>query len=256
MNKALGVIAVSSVIAMTACLDQTKKTDAPETKAAATLSLDTNISKVSYGIGLNIASNFKDQKIDIDKTAFQQGLSDGFEGADPKLDQQAIMEAMQTFQKEQMEKQLAEREAASTKNKADSDHFLEENAKKEGIKSTESGLQYEVVTEGTGAKPTADDTVTVQYRGTLTNGDEFDSSYSRGEPATFRVSNVIPGWTEALQMMPVGSKYKIYIPSNLAYGESGAGAKIGPNQALIFEVELLDIVKPEANKDAAAAAGG
>lgn len=248
MKKTLSVVAVSSLLAISAC-----KEESQPAKAAEPLKLDTTISKVSYGIGLNIATNFREQKIDIDKTAFEQGLADGFSGAEAKLDQQAIMEAMQAFQKEQMEKQLAERETASKKNKEESAKFLEDNSKAEGVKTTDTGLQYKVITEGSGDKPTAEDTVTVNYRGTLVNGEEFDSSYSRGEPATFKVANVIPGWTEALQLMPVGSKYKIFIPASLAYGESGAGAKIGPDQALIFEVELIDIVKPEPKTDAASA---
>ncbi len=244
MKKTLCAIAVSSAFLITACNEQAKTT----TVAAAPepLALDTTIAKVSYGIGLNIATNFREQKIDIDKKAFEQGLSDGFAGSEAKIDQQVIMEAMQTFQKEQMEKQLAERESAAKKNKDESEKFLADNSKTKGVKKTDSGLQYAIITEGSGAKPTAEDTVTVNYRGTLVNGEEFDSSYSRGEPATFKVSNVIPGWTEALQLMPVGSKYKVFIPASLAYGESGAGNKIGPDQALIFEVELLDIVKPEA----------
>lgn len=243
MKKTLGVIALSA-LALTACNEASKKTDAAKTEKTATF--ETTIDKVSYGIGLNIASNFKDQKIDVNQTAFQAGLADGFAGNEPKLDQKTIMEAMQTFQKEQMEKQLAAREAEATANKEASEKFLADNGKKEGVITTESGLQYKVIKEGAGKKPTADDTVTVHYKGTLTNGEEFDSSYSRGEPATFKVANVIPGWTEALQLMSPGAKYEITIPSDLAYGESGAGSKIGPDQALRFEVELISIA--DANK--------
>lgn len=246
MKKLVCSIALSAIV-LAGCNHEKKE----EKPAEPQMKLDTVLSKVSYGIGLNIATNFKDQNIDIDQVAFQQGLQDGFTGAEAKLDQKAIMEAMQTFQKEQMEKQLAEREASAKANKVESDAYLTENAKKDGVKTTESGLQYKVITAGSGDKPTPEDTVTVHYKGTLVNGEEFDSSYSRGEPATFKVTNVIPGWTEALQMMSPGAKYEIAIPANLAYGEAGAGAKIGPDQALLFEVELIEIVKPEAQAEAA-----
>jgi FKBP-type peptidyl-prolyl cis-trans isomerase len=154
---------------------------------------------------------------------------------------------MQTFQQEQMEKQMQERSAELEANKTEGAKYLEENAKKEGVVTTESGLQYSVVTaveEGT--SPTLDDTVVVHYRGTLINGEEFDSSYSRNQPATFGVGAVIPGWTEVLQLMKPGEKFNVVIPSELAYGEGGAGAKIGPNATLLFEVELLEILPKEA----------
>ncbi|CAA0116769.1 Outer membrane protein MIP [BD1-7 clade bacterium] len=244
MNKTIlaGVIAAS--VALTACNEQ--KPAEPTQAEAPAVTLDSNVAKVSYGIGLNISSNFRQQNIELDKTAFEKGLADGFEGNEPALDQQSIMQAMQAFQQEQMEKQMSERKTAADENKTEGDKFLAENAKKDGVKTTDSGLQYKVVTEGKGKKPTADDTVVVHYRGTLLDGDEFDSSYSRNQPATFGVGAVIPGWTEALQLMPVGSKYELFIPADLAYGEGGAGAKIGPNETLVFEVELLEIVDPEA----------
>ncbi|HSB96405.1 MAG TPA: FKBP-type peptidyl-prolyl cis-trans isomerase, partial [Spongiibacteraceae bacterium] len=137
---------------------------------------------------------------------------------------------------------------AGEKNKAASEAYLAENAKKDGVKTTASGLQYKVETEGKGAKPKATDTVEVNYRGTLVDGTEFDSSYKRGQTVTFPVNGVIPGWSEALQLMTVGSKYQLYIPSDLAYGPGGTGGAIGPNQALVFEVELVDIKKPEDGK--------
>ena len=231
-----GVVAAS--VALVACNDKTETT-------AAAVTLDNNLSKVSYGIGLNIAQNFKQQKLDIDKAAFDKGLTDGFGGAEPALKQEEIMAAMQEFQKQQQEKMLAERAAAESENKTAGEKFLADNKAKEGVVTTESGLQYKVITAAEGAKPTAEDTVVVHYRGTLINGEEFDSSYSRNQPATFGVGSVIPGWTEALQLMSVGSKYELVIPAELAYGAGGAGAKIGPNSTLVFEVELLEIAKKD-----------
>ena len=244
MNKTLLASVIAASVALTACNEQ-KAAEPAKTEAPAA-QLESNVAKVSYGIGLNIASNFRQQNIELDKAAFEKGLTDGFDGNEPALEQQVIMQAMQSFQKEQMEKQVADRKASADTNKAEGDKFLADNKAKDGVKTTDTGLQYKVITEGEGKKPTADDTVVVHYRGTLLDGEEFDSSYSRNEPATFGVGAVIPGWTEALQMMPVGSKYELFIPADLAYGEGGAGAKIGPNEVLVFEVELLDIVAPEA----------
>ena len=244
MNKTLLASVIAASVALTACNEQ-KAAEPAKTEAPAA-QLESNVAKVSYGIGLNIASNFRQQNIELDKAAFEKGLTDGFDGNEPALEQQVIMQAMQSFQKEQMEKQVADRKASADTNKAEGDKFLADNKAKDGVKTTDTGLQYKVITEGEGKKPTADDTVVVHYRGTLLDGEEFDSSYSRNEPATFGVGAVIPGWTEALQLMPVGSKYELFIPADLAYGEGGAGAKIGPNEVLVFEVELLDIVAPEA----------
>lgn len=245
MKKQLLISMIAASVALTACNDD-KKEPAKEAGSAKT-GLETTIQKVSYGIGLNIATNFKKQNISLDMTAFNKGMEDGSSGKEPALNQEAIMTAMQEFQKEMMEKQQAEQAKVSETNKADATKFLAENAKKEGVITTASGLQYKVITKGTGdKKPTAEDTVVVHYKGTLLNGEEFDSSYSRNEPATFPVGNVIPGWTEALQLMSVGDKLELYIPSELAYGEGGAGEKIGPNAALKFEVELLEIKDPNA----------
>lgn len=251
---------IAAGLALSACNSDKKKEATAEQpaaapQAAAASALDSDIQKVSYGIGLNIAQNFKQQGIELDQSAFLAGVDDGLKGAEPKLKQEVIMAAMQAFQKAQMEKQMAERQAAENGNKAASEKFLAENAAKEGVVTTESGLQYKVITKGSETKkPGATDQVTVHYRGTLINGEEFDSSYSRNQPATFGVGNVIPGWTEALQLMSPGDKFELYIPSELGYGTGGAGAKIGPNQALIFEVELLEIVDP--NAAAAAPAEG
>ncbi len=193
--------------------------------------------KVSYIVGLDIGTNLKKQSIDIDTAILAKGLKDALSGTKPLLTDQEIQETMVAFQKEMMAKQAE----VGKKNKAEGEAFLSENKKKEGVKTLPSGLQYKVMKAGTGKKPTSTDTVTTHYRGTLINGTEFDSSYKRGQPVSFPVSGVIPGWTEALQLMEVGAKWQLFVPSNLAYGEKGAGNVIGPNATLIFEVELLSI---------------
>jgi FKBP-type peptidyl-prolyl cis-trans isomerase FklB len=203
--------------------------------------------KASYSIGLNIGSNLKRQNVDLNPDAILAGLKDAISGKKPLLNDQEVREAMMSLEKDMQQKQAA----AAQKNAADGEKFLVENKTKPGVKTTASGLQYKVEKEGKGAQPKASDTVTVNYRGTLINGTEFDSSYKRGQPATFPVTGVIRGWTEALQLMNAGSKYQLFIPPNLAYGERGAGRDIGPNSTLIFDVELLD-VKPAASPSPAA----
>jgi FKBP-type peptidyl-prolyl cis-trans isomerase FklB len=193
--------------------------------------------KVSYIIGVDIGGNLKKQSIDIDQSILVKGIKDGLAGAKPLLTDQEIQETMIAFKKEV----LVKREEIAKKNKADGEAFLAENKKKEGVETLPSGLQYKVIKAGTDKKPKANDTVTANYRGTLIDGTEFDSSYKRGQPVSFPVSGVIRGWTEALQLMGEGAKWQIFVPSNLAYGERGAGAVIGPNSTLIFEVELISI---------------
>jgi len=195
--------------------------------------------KVSYSIGLNIGSNLARQNVEINADALSAGIKDAIAGK-PQLTQDQVKEVMTTFEKDMQAKQ----KAAGEKNAAEGTKFLEENKKKEGVKTTASGLQYKLIKEGTGAQPKATDTVTVNYRGTLINGKEFDSSYKRGQPATFPLNGVIKGWTEGLQLMKTGAKYQLFVPPNLAYGERAAGPDISPNSTLIFEVELLDIKPP------------
>lgn len=203
--------------------------------------------KLSYSIGMSTASNFKRNKLEIDLEAYMQGIRDALaEGAKTVLTEQEARDTITQWQTEQRAKQEAQRKVAGEKNKGEGVEFLAKNKTKPNVKVTETGLQYEVLTEGTGDMPKLSDTVTVNYRGTLLDGTEFDSSYKRGTPATFPVTGVIKGWTEALQKMKVGSKWRLFIPSELAYGENGAGANIGPNAALTFEVELLSIKQPEA----------
>jgi FKBP-type peptidyl-prolyl cis-trans isomerase FklB len=194
--------------------------------------------KVSYIIGMDIGGNLKKQSIDIDQSILVKGIKDGLAGAKPLLTDQEIQETMIAFKKEV----LAKREEIAKKNKADGEAFLAENKKKEGVKTLPSGLQYKVIKAGIDKKPKADDTVTINYRGTLIDGTEFDSSYKHGQPVTFPVlGRIIPGWREALQLMGEGAKWQIFIPSNLAYGERGAGIVIGPNATLIYEIELISI---------------
>lgn len=197
--------------------------------------------KISYIIGMDIGTNFKRQSIDIDPDILGRGIKDGLSGAKPLLSEQEAKEVLAAFEKVMKGKQEESRKAIGEKNKKEGEVFLAENKAKEGVKTAPSGLQYKVIKPGTGKKPQATDTVTVNYRGTLVDGTEFDSSYRRGKPATFPVSGVIPGWTEALQLMEEGAKWQIIIPSKLAYGEQGAGQMIGPNATLIFEVELISI---------------
>lgn len=221
-----------------------------KTDTAKTETLQTEEQKVAYGMGLNLGKRIK-QEFVIDVDAFALGMRHAMnDQAKPLLTDEEIQKVMQDFQQKQIAKQEADFKAKAEKNKTDSEKFLAENAKAEGVKTTASGLQYKVITEGKGAKPKPEDTVEVNYRGTLVDGTEFDSSYKRGQSVTFPVSGVIPGWTEALQLMPEGSKFELAIPSDLAYGPGGAGGVIGPNSALKFEVELIAIKKPEAAAEA------
>ncbi|MDQ6764629.1 MAG: FKBP-type peptidyl-prolyl cis-trans isomerase [Verrucomicrobiota bacterium] len=209
--------------------------------------------KVSYSIGLDIGNTFKKQKMDINVDIMLAGLKDALSGNKPQMTEEQIKETMAAFTKSMTEKQMTASKEAAARNSEEGEKFLADNKTKEGVKTTPSGLQYKVLKEGTGESPKATDTVVTQYRGTLINGTEFDSSYKRNEPATFPVNRVIKGWTEALQLMKPGSKYQLFVPANLAYGERGAGGDVGPNQTLIFEVELLSIKPSEGKPDAAAA---
>ncbi|MBS1126794.1 MAG: FKBP-type peptidyl-prolyl cis-trans isomerase [Nitrospirae bacterium] len=197
--------------------------------------------KQSYSIGADIGNKLKSQSIDVDPDALAQGLKDAISGNKLLMTEQEIKESLSSLQKEMMEKQAERTKQLSEKNKKEGDAFLAENRKKEGVKTLPSGLQYKVITEGTGKTPKAEDTVITNYRGTLIDGTEFDSSYKRGQPATFPVKGVIPGWTEALQLMKEGSKWELFIPASLAYGERGAGNLIGPYTTLIFEIELISV---------------
>lgn len=206
--------------------------------------LDTQKDKASYIIGQNIGRSFKQQNLDesvVDLDKLLLGMRDAIKGAEPKFTDEQIMEIMTQFQQEMEARSDSLAAAASGKNRKAGEEFLKENAAKEGVVTLPSGLQYKILTEGKGKKPGPTSMVTVHYRGTLIDGTVFDSSIDRGQPATFPVNGVIEGWTEALQLMPAGSKWQLFIPAGLAYGDQGAGPAIGPGSTLIFEVELISV---------------
>jgi len=206
-----------------------------------TKELNTEVEKVSYALGMDVGFSFQSLPAEIDIDSLIQGISDISKGDTPLLNEQEFAAEMQQFQAQMQQKQQEMKAEAEGKNKEAGDAYLAENKEREGVTVTESGLQYEVLVEGDGEIPTADKSVTVHYTGMLIDGTVFDSSVERGEPATFPVNGVIQGWIEALQLMAEGSKFRLVIPSNLAYGERGAGQQIGPHSTLVFEVELLSV---------------
>ena len=216
--------------------------------ASGSTELATDPQKFGYAIGVDIGKSLTPVKDEVDVNALIAGLQETMAGKEPRLTDEVREQVKADITRKLQQKQMEERVAKAATAKEAGEKFLAENGKREGVKTTASGLQYEMLTEGTGAQPKTSDKVTVHYKGTLIDGTEFDSSYSRGQPVSFPLGNVIPGWTEGLQLMKVGGKAKLYIPSALGYGERGAGAKIGPNETLVFEVELLGIEKAEAPK--------
>ena len=197
--------------------------------------------KESYSLGYQFGQNLKFQALDINLDVYASGIKDALGGKEPKMSQEEIRTTISELQKRITAERQKELKEKGTKNLAESKKFLAENQKKEGIKTLPSGLQYKVLTEGTGKTPKETDNVTVNYKGTLIDGTEFDSSYKRGQPASFQVNGVIKGWTEALQLMKEGAKWQLVIPPGLGYGERGAGSQIPPNSTLIFEVELISV---------------
>ena len=236
------------LLAVCACAGLLLACAKKEEAAPAAAELSTDAQKFGYAIGIDLGNSLKPVTAHVDVASLKQGLDDVSAGTTPKLDDAAREEIKTAVSKKMQEEQLKEREEAAGKAVAEGEKFLAENATKEGVKVTASGLQYKVLTEGAGKSPTASDEVTVHYKGTLINGEEFDSSIARGQPVSFPLGNVIEGWTEGVQLMKPGAKYQFFIPSKLGYGERGAGAKIGPNETLIFEVELISIGKAEAPK--------
>ena len=206
-------------------------------------SLDTDIERASYAYGMDVAASMLRSGMELDVDSFVQGFRDTLEGQSPLLTDQEKMQVMQDFAAQMREKQMAEAEVAAVTNLAEGTAFLEANKTAEGVTTTDSGLQYIVIEEGTGARPSADSRVKVHYTGTLIDGTKFDSSYDRGQPAEFPLGGVIPAWTEALQLMKVGGKMKIFAPPDIAYRDRGAPPVIGPNATLIFEIELVEIVQ-------------
>jgi FKBP-type peptidyl-prolyl cis-trans isomerase FklB len=195
----------------------------------------------SYALGVSIGGNLKRQSVDVDLGVMEQGLKDGLAGGKPLMTQEQVKAVMTEMQQEVRAKQAEKMKLAASTNRKEGEAFLEANKTKPGVVVLPSGLQYKILVAGTGPKPSATDTVVCNYRGTLIDGTEFDSSYKRGQPATFPVGRVIKGWTEALQLMPVGSKWQLFVPAELAYGERSPSPEIGPNSTLIFEVELISI---------------
>ncbi len=208
--------------------------------------VETFSDSASYAIGINMARSLDDIKDDINPELVKQALNDRLSGKELQIDEEQLPTILRKFGTEQQTKMKKKQEELAQKNIEEGQKFLEENKAKEGVTVTESGLQYVVEKQGDGAKPVATDKVKVHYKGTLLDGTEFDSSFKRKQPATFNLDRVIKGWTEGIQLMPVGSKFKFFVPSELAYGPRGAGKDIAPNATLIFEVELLEIIKEAA----------
>ncbi|KTC82019.1 FKBP-type peptidyl-prolyl cis-trans isomerase [Legionella cincinnatiensis] len=206
-------------------------------------SLTTDKDKLSYSIGADLGKNFKNQGIDINPEALAKGMQDGMSGAQLILTEEQMKDVLSKFQKDLMAKRSAEFNKKAEENKAKGEAFLSANKSKPGIVVLPSGLQYKIIDAGTGAKPGKSDTVTVEYTGTLIDGTVFDSTEKAGKPATFQVSQVIPGWTEALQLMPSGSTWEVYVPADLAYGPRSVGGPIGPNETLIFKIHLISVKK-------------
>ena len=234
------VAAVALVLGLQAC-NQQQSGGSDSADGSEPVALDTPNKRLSYGVALGLGRNMKNDGMEMDIDAFALGLRDAFTGTEQRLTPEEIQAEMMAFQEKIQAEQEANQQALATANAEAAETFMAENGARKEVTVTESGLQYEVIEAGEGPVPGPGDSVEVHYRGTLLDGTEFDSSYKRGQPVTFGVDQVIAGWTEALQLMPVGSKWKLYIPPELAYGAGGAGNVIGPNAALTFEVELLSI---------------
>ncbi|MDF1677999.1 MAG: FKBP-type peptidyl-prolyl cis-trans isomerase [Legionellaceae bacterium] len=207
--------------------------------------LTTTEDKVSYSIGSDLGKNLKRQGIKINPAVFAKGMEDGMSGGKLLMSEDEMKQVLSDFEKEMMNKRASEFNQKAEENKAQGEAFLKENKSKAGVVTTASGLQYKIIKAGNGAKPTKEDTVTVEYTGRLLNGEVFDSTEKAGKPVSFRLTQVIPGWTEALQLMPAGSTWEVYIPAKLAYGSRNVGGAIGPNETLIFNVHLIEVKKED-----------
>lgn len=224
----------------------TEKTTKPANTTAKSTLLSTDTEKLSYSIGVDLGKNFKKQGIDVSPEALAKGMQDGISGDKLLLTDQEMKDVLNKFQKELMAKRSAEFNKKASENKTKGEAFLAQNKSKEGVVVLPSGLQYKVIEKGKGEKPLKSDTVTVEYTGRLLDGQIFDSSEKTGKPATFKVSQVIPGWTQALQLMSTGATWEIYVPSDLAYGPRSVGGPIGPNETLIFKIHLISVKKNDA----------
>ena len=253
MKKYALPLALVGLVSLQACNQQSAGTDstAAAEPAAAEVALESTQQRLSYGIAFGLGQRMAQDGMPMDIDAFIAGFRDGATGQTGRMSQEEIASEMQAYQEKMVSEQQAAQAELAEANLAAATTYLEENKAREGVVVTESGLQYEVLEAGEGATPGPEDTVEVHYTGTLIDGTEFDSSHKRGQTVTFGVGQVIAGWTEALQLMPVGSKYKLHIPPELGYGAGGAGQMIGPNSALVFEVELVSIPS-QAEAEAAA----
>lgn len=242
-KSVLGAALAVLVLTTAGCSGDKKVEKAPAASATSEVKLEAMVDKVTYIVGYNMAKQAQSNGLEFQTDIMAAAIKDVLAGKEPRIPQEEQQKIMMTFQEEQQAKRETERSKAADENLAKSKTFLEENAKKEGVVTTESGLQYEVLVKGPGEGdfPKDADKVKVHYHGTLIDGTVFDSSVERGEPVTFPVKGVIDGWVEALQLMKVGDKFKLAIPPELAYGKSGTSGKIGPNAALVFEVELIEI---------------
>ncbi len=241
MNLVKFRLGLAAMPVMVACL-------ALSAQSAMAQTLSTDKDKLSYTIGADIGTNFKEQGIQVDPQVFLMGLQDGLDGKKLQMTDKEMQEVLKKFQSEMMAKKMAEFKDVASKNKKEGDDFLAANAKKTGVVTLKDGLQYKVIKAGTGMKPGKNDSVTVEYEGRLIDGKVFDSTEKSGKPVTFKVTQVIPGWTEALQLMNAGSEWEVYIPSSLAYGEKGVGGPIGPNETLIFKIKLVSVKHEAAPK--------
>ena len=240
MNVRAVIISLCLVFAVSPVFGEDKAEVKAQPEVKPQSELKTEKDKLSYALGADMGTNMKKFEIDVNADLYMKGMKDTISGSNVLLTEQEIKEVIMSLQKNLQAKQQEKAKAQGEKNKKDGETFLAENKKKEGVKTLPSGLEYKVITAGKGKSPKDTDTVTVHYKGTLMDGTEFDSSYKRGEPASFPVNGVIKGWTEALQLMKEGSKWQLFIPANLAYGESGRPG-IPPNAVLIFDVELIKI---------------
>jgi FKBP-type peptidyl-prolyl cis-trans isomerase FklB len=251
------LILVAAITLFVSSCQQAKeqKAQPAEKKEITKADLKTEDDNISYSLGFSMGSRFIRDGLEINLEVFQEGMKDGFTGSKQILTEEEMQKTMMALQQKMMAKrqtehmkEMEERKNLGEANKEKGEKFLEANKAKEGVITLESGLQYKILKKGTGASPKATDTVKCHYKGTTIDGEEFDSSYKRGEPATFALNKVIKGWTEGLQLMKEGGKWEFFIPPELAYGEMGSGPDIGPNEVLIFEVELLGIEKPKTEK--------
>jgi len=242
MKKTTLVLLIVFLLAMIGC-----------NKPAEEKKIETEDQKASYAVGYNMGIGLRDISESIDMEIVLKGMLDAVNDVETTMTNEEMQKMLQEFWQEERKKQMEKRKVQAETNKVEGEAFLKKNSQKEGVKTTESGLQYIVLKEGDGPKPKVTERVKVHYKGTLLDGTEFDSSYSRNEPAVFPLQRVIKGWTEGLQLMKVGAKYKFFVPSELAYGVNGARGAIGPNATLIFEVELLGIEPPEKKPEAAPA---